>query len=106
MGFGDYSPTGWERKRERGAGCALWCRDAAVSEPNRTRSPAGKGSGRGGKILVTVDVLLELSELSRKIVQPAPPHTDENDGDDAEDNDADALLVTIGTTTAIMLFCP
>ena len=74
-----------------------------MSEPNRTHSPAGKGSGRGGKILVTVDVLLE---LSRKIVQPAPPHTDENDGDDAEDNDADALLVTIGTTTAIMLFCP
>ena len=40
-------------------------------------------------ILVTVDVLLE---LSRRIAQPQPSHTDETDGDDAEDKDADVLL--------------
>ena len=43
-------------------------------------------------ILVTVDVLLE---LSRKIMHPsAPPCADENDGGDAEDSDADALLAS------------
>ena len=40
-------------------------------------------------ILVTVNVLLE---LSRRIAQLLPSHTDETDGDDAEDNDADVLL--------------
>ena len=49
-----------------------------------------------GMLLVSVDVLLE---LSRKIARdPSPaPHTDhtDNDGDDAEDNDADVFLTML-----------
>ena len=40
-------------------------------------------------ILVSVDVLLE---LSRRVAKLPPSHTDETDGDDAEDNDGDVLL--------------
>ena len=58
-------------------------------------------------ILVTVNVLWE---LSRRIAQLLPSHTDETDGDDTMTLmcflHAGIPSVTVARATALMLFCP
>ena len=54
-------------------------------------------------ILVTVDFCWELSRIALESSDPS--HTNDNDGDDAEDNDTDVLLACWWLLVVPLLLC-